>query len=162
MARVTGRDICEVVADGDRMVVDTSVVIAYLKGNEAISEVATFFFDELVATDRNPAVFSAVTVAEVLTKPIAAGGTALSAARTFMLAFPGLEIRSTDFLGAADAARLRATCGIKIPDALIAATATLTSSRWLVTNDRVLRDQLAGVDWPANVLVLSEMIGTTT
>jgi predicted nucleic acid-binding protein len=140
-------------------VLDTSVVIAYLKGGEPISRLAAFIFDELVAKERNPAVLSAVTVAEALVRPIAAGGSALATVRTFLLAYPGLAIRSTDFLVAAEAARIRVATGIATPDALIAATATLTSSRWLITNDRVLGDRLAGLQWPAQVLVLGELAG---
>lgn len=153
------RELPDVLQAGDRLVVDTSVVIAYLRGDEPISPLATVVFDEFVANERNPAVLSAVTVAEALVWPITAGGRALSAMRTFLLAFPGMAIRSTDFLVAAEAARLRAAAGISMPDALIAATATLTSSRWLITNDRVLRDRLASIAWPAEVLLLDELLG---
>jgi predicted nucleic acid-binding protein len=156
---VTGRKLPDLIPAGDRLVVDTSVVIAYFKGDEPISELATLVFDELVAGERNPAMLSAVTVAEALVWPITAGGTALSAMRTFLLAFPGLAIRSVDFLVAAEAARLRAAAGISMPDALIAATATLTSRRWLITNDRLLRDRLVAIAWPAQVLVLGELAG---
>jgi predicted nucleic acid-binding protein len=156
---VNARSISDHIEAGDRLVVDTSVVIAYFKGDEPIAELATSVFEELIASERNPAVLSAVTVAEALVWPITAGGTALSTMRTFLLAFPGLAIRSTDFLVAAEAARLRAATGIWMPDALIAATATLTSSRWLITNDRVLRDRLVSIAWPAEVLVLHELHG---
>lgn len=154
---MTGPDLREVIQAGDRLVLDTSVVIAYLKGGERISGLSTFILDDLVAKERNPAVLSAVTVAEALLRPISAGGKALAAIRTFLLAFPGLAIRSTDFLVAAEAARLRAATGLSTPDALIAATATLTSSPWLVTNDVVLRDRLAGLPWSTQVIVLGDM-----
>jgi len=156
---VTGRELPDLIPAGDRLVVDTSVVIAYFKGDEPISELATLVFEELIASERNPAVLSAVTVAEALVSPITAGGMALSTMRTFLLAFPGLAIRSTDFLVAAEAARLRAAAGISMPDALVAATATLTSSRWLITNDRLLRDRLASLASPVQVLVLGELAG---
>ncbi|MEX2548558.1 MAG: hypothetical protein WD830_12350, partial [Chloroflexota bacterium] len=58
---------------------------------------------------------------------------------------------------AAEAAAIRAQTGAALPDALVAATATLTSSRWLITNDRVLRDRLSGLDWQTTVLLLSEI-----
>jgi predicted nucleic acid-binding protein len=155
---VTGRALRDLIGDGDRLVVDTSIVIAYLKGDEPISEAAALVFDELVATERNPATLSTVSVAEALVSPINTGGRALSAIRTFLLAFPGLAIRSVDFLVAAEAARLRAATGITTPDALIAASATLTSSRWLITNDRILRDRLTKIKWPVQVLVLGEPV----
>jgi predicted nucleic acid-binding protein len=58
---------------------------------------------------------------------------------------------------AAEAAAIRARTGAEMPDAMIAATATVTSSPWLITNDRVLRDALAGFDWETQVLLLSEI-----
>ncbi len=61
-----------------------------------------------------------------------------------------------DFLVAAEAARIRARTGAATPDALIAATATLSDSRWLVTSDQALRERLASFEWDTTVLVLGE------
>lgn len=96
-------------------------------------------------------------MAEILVQPIAKGGQAAALVRTFLLGFPGLSVRSCDFLVAAEAAHIRAQTGASVPDALIAATATLTSSPWLITNDQVLRDRLSGFDSQTAVLVLSEL-----
>ncbi len=72
-----------------------------------------------------------------------------------LLGFPGLSIRSADFLVAAEAARIRARTGAATADSLIAATATVTSSKWLITKDRTLADRLAGLDWSPRVVLLS-------
>lgn len=141
---------------GDQLLLDTSTVIAYLKGDEAVSATASLILDGLVATGRNPAMLSAISVAELLVAPIAAGPRAAAIVRTFLVGFPGLSIRSCDFLVGAEAARIRASTGAATADALIAATATLTSSAWLITNDRVLRDRLAGFEWPTWVMLLSD------
>lgn len=138
------------------MLLDTSAVIAYLKGDEAASAAATLILEGLVATGRNAALLSSISVAEMLIRPIGAGARAAATVRTFLLGFPGLSIRSCDFLVAAEAARIRATTRATTPDALIAATATLTSSAWLITNDRVLRDCLRDLVWTTRVLLLSE------
>ena len=76
---------------------------------------------------------------------------------TFLLDFPGLSVRSVDFLVAAEAAAIRARTGASLPEAMVAATATLTSSRWLITNDRAMRDRMSGFEWDTTVLLLSEL-----
>lgn len=148
------------IAEGDRVVLDTSAVIAYLNGDEAVSASARFVIDELVATERNPAVISAVTVGELLVRPMTRGSADVAALTAFLLGFPGITIRAADFLVAAEAARIRAATRANLPDSLVAATAVLTSSRWLVTNDRQLTVRLAGLDWPARVVLLDEVTST--
>lgn len=142
---------------GDLLVLDTSTVIAYLNASESVSTVARHLFEQFVATERNPAVISSITVAELMVRPIRELGAVPSHGKTFLLDFPGLSVRSADFLVAAEAARIRALTGAALPDALVAATATMTSSRWLITNDRTLRDRLAGFDWPTEVVLLSDL-----
>jgi predicted nucleic acid-binding protein len=143
------------IGQGESLVLDTSVVIAYLNGQEAASGQASVILDEMVGTGRNPAVISAITVGELLVRPLRLGPLP-STIKTFLLGFPGLAIRSADFLIAAEAARIRASTGNSLPDALIAATATLTSSPWLITADRVLHDRLRGHRWNTEVVVIGE------
>ena len=145
------------ILEGDSLVLDSSVVISYLNASEEASRAAQLIFDRLVATGRNPAVISSVTVAEVLVRPLRSLGRVPDHTKTFLLDFPGLSVRAADFLVAAEAAEIRARTSIPLGDALIAATATLTSSRWLITNDRTLRDRLATMDWATTVLLLSEL-----
>ena len=112
----------------------------------------------MIRPGRNPAIVPASAVAELMVRPMIQGPQAASAVTAFLLGFPGLTIRSVDFLVAAEAARIRALTGATTPDALIAATATLTSSHWLVTNDRILRDRLAKLDWATEVVLLSDAL----
>lgn len=140
---------------GDSIVLDTSVLIAYLKGDEPVSDAARVIVEELVAGGRNPAVVSAISVAELMVRPLRHESGVPTALKTFLLGYPGLSVKSTDFLVAAEAARIRAVTTASLPDALIAATATLTSSRWLVTNDQVLHDRLSRLRWSTRILLLS-------
>ena len=142
---------------GESLVLDTSTVIAYLNASEEVSLAARHVFESLVATARNPALISSITVAEVLVRPLRELGHVPSYVKTFLLDFPGLSVRSADFLVAAEAAQIRAQTGATLSDALIAATATLNSSRWLITNDRTLRDRLDGLPWDTSVILLSEL-----
>lgn len=142
---------------GDSLVLDTSTIIAYLNAGEAVSPAARHVIEELVEPGRNPAVISSVTVAEVLVRPIRDLGQVPRSVKTFLLDYPGLSVRSTDFLVAAEAADIRAHTDASLSDALIAATATVTSSRWLITNDHTMRDRLAKLAWDTTVLLLSDV-----
>ena len=142
---------------GDWVVLDTSTVIAYLNAGEEVSPVARLVIDDLVGAERNPGIISSITVAEVLVRPIREIGEVPSHTKTFLLHFPGLSVRSADFLVAAEAAAIRAGTGAPLPDSLIAATATVTSSRWLITNDKAMRDRLAKLEWETSVVLLSEL-----
>jgi predicted nucleic acid-binding protein len=142
---------------GESLVLDTSTVIAYLNASESVSPNARHLFEAVIGSKRNPAVISSITVAEVLVPPIRDLGRVPGYVKTFLLDFPGLSVRSADFLVAAEAADIRARTGAALSDALIAATATLTSSRWLITNDHKLRDRLDGLEWDTSVVLLSEL-----
>jgi predicted nucleic acid-binding protein len=153
---VTAEAILDRIPVGDSLVLDTSTVLAYLKGNELASPTAMVIVEHLVRSGRNPAFLSTITAAELLVRPIADGPGRAAAMRAFLLGFPGISIRSADLLVAAEAAHIRASTGVAMPDALIAATATLTSSAWLITNDAILRDRLVGFDWSTSVLLLAD------
>lgn len=121
---------------GARLVLDSSVLIAYLAAAEAVSPLARVIVDDYLRSDRNDAVLPALAVGELLVRP-QRGGMARSVALE-VLEMPGLTIRSTDFLVAAEAARIRAAVGLRMPDAVVIATGVLTSAACLVTNDRRL------------------------
>lgn len=145
------------IAPGERLVLDTSVIIAYLQAHERASPTARLVMDGLVATERNPAVVSAITVTELLVGSLSIGAPSARTMRTFLFGFTGLSVRSADFLVAAEAASIRVATRATTTDALIAATATLTTSHWLITNDRELRDRLSRLEWQTRVLLLDDV-----
>lgn len=135
---------------GNRILLDSSVLAAYLDGGERTSALATELHDGLVRSGRNPAVVSMVSVMETLIRPLrrlpAAHGTVLA----FYREFPNLVAAPVDLDVAAEAANLRVAFGLSAPDALIAATGLAAGVAHLVTNDRAwlarlapLRDRLA-------------------
>jgi predicted nucleic acid-binding protein len=140
-----------------RIVLDTSVLIAFLSGTEQASEPARFIVERLVATERNPAVVSTVSVTEIMVGAIAAGPTAEAAARSFLLAYPGLSIRSVDVLVAADAAAIREATRLPVPDSIVIATAVMTGSSVVVTNDRGMAAKAAGIRPGIEILLLSDL-----
>ncbi len=121
---------------GAALLIDTSVVLAYLVGTEQISLAATQLFDAFVATGRNPASISTVTCAEILVRPFQHGPSAVATAEGFLRHFDALGLADIDYDTAREAARIRATTGLRMPDALIVATAVVRASDILCTVDR--------------------------
>src|ERR671938_150453 len=99
---------------GQRLLLDTSALIAHLDGGEEVSPVATHIVDGPVREGRNPALVSMVSVMEILV----------------------LQLRPVDLPVAEEAARMRAMFGLAAPDALIVATGIANEATQLVTNDR--------------------------
>ena len=80
---------------GENLLLDTSAILAYLSGSERVSAVAAILIDELVASGRNPAIVSAITVCEVLVRPNRAdSATAVRIVEDFVMHFPNLADRT--------------------------------------------------------------------
>ncbi len=148
--------ICAIV-DGDRLGVDTSGFISYLNGTEDTSPACRWIFDELIGKGRCEGVVATVTVAEALLRPVREGRHAVRQVLDLLDSFDELQVRSADFLVAAEAARIRAETGLALPDAIIIATAVLTSCQVLVTNDRRMADAARRAVPELKVVLLSEV-----
>jgi predicted nucleic acid-binding protein len=120
---------------GAPLLLDTSVVLAYLAGNEATSPLAAHVMDVLVQPGRNRASLSAVTAAEVLVRPFAAGGRAVGVAELFLRHFPNLDVSDVTYEIAREAARIRAETRLPMADALILGSAVGLGIRHVVAND---------------------------
>jgi len=117
------------------ILLDTSVVLAYLNAGAAVSPAATVVIDDFVRTGRNRATISVVSVVQTLVRPIDAGPAALGIVDAFLLHFPNLTVSSIDYAIAREAARLRAQASLKTPDALIIATALGAGIPIVIAND---------------------------
>lgn len=121
---------------GAPILLDSSTILAYLSGQEAVSPAATVVLDEFVANGRNRAVISAITVTEVLVRPFrAASESALRAVEAFLGHFPNLAVAPLDFGTARDAAQIRALSAAPTPDAAILASGRAAGVRVAVAND---------------------------
>lgn len=144
-SRVTegpGQELARSIPPGAALLVDTSVVLAYLVGDEAGSPRAGELFDAYVATGRNPACLSMVTVAEILVRPFRRGPSAVATAEGYLQHFADLRLVPVTYEVAREAARLRALTDLPMPDALIVASAVVIGADVLVTNDRSWRPRL--------------------
>lgn len=122
---------------GQRLLLDTTTLIAYFNRIESISPATAHVVDELVASGWNPGVVSPVTVMEVLVRPLRVGpGMSYMHTIDFFSRFPNLRVVPIDLPVAQEAASLRATFRFSAPDALIIATALVSQVGYLITNDR--------------------------
>jgi uncharacterized protein len=142
---------------GRSVLVDTSVVLAYVGGAEVTSDLARQLFDAFAATGRNPTSLSAVTVAELLVRPFRRGPTAVSTVEGFLRHFGDLRLVDVTYAVAREAARIRAATDLPMPDALIVASASMTDTDLLVTNDRAWPARLRPLLPDLPVVVLTDM-----
>jgi predicted nucleic acid-binding protein len=135
---------------------DTSVVLAYLTGSEPTSALAEQILDAFVATGRNPAAVSMVTVQEILVRPFRAGPSAVATAEGFLNYFGDIALVEVGYDTARETAHIRAATGLRTPDALIIATAMVRGTDILVTNDRSWPVALEAIDLGHRLLVLAD------
>ena len=148
---------------GETVLLDTSAILAYLSGSERVSATAAALIDELVASGRNPAVASAISVCEVLVRPNRAGSaSALRVVQDFVMHFPNLRIDPVTVEVAMLAARIRAESAVSTPDALILATAVAASAPYAVGNDARWPAVAARSGLPLSVVVLGSLAGPGT
>lgn len=123
------------IAEGDRLLLDTTVLAAFFDATDSTHLVAAHILKEMVASGRNPAVLSMVTVMEILVRPMRSTPRGHHTVLGFLRTFPNLTCVPVDLQVAQEAAHLRANQRFAPPDALIVATGLATQVRYLVTND---------------------------
>ncbi|MBC5798701.1 MAG: PIN domain-containing protein [Candidatus Eremiobacteraeota bacterium] len=133
------------VAAGERVLLDTSTLVAYFNGNEVVSPVAQHVIDVLVHDGRNAAVVSALTAAEVFVLPLRAAPRGLPHIHAFLTRWPNLSLMNIDLHVAQEAATVRAAHGFKTPDAVIIASGIVAQVAHLVTNDAAWNKKLASM-----------------
>jgi predicted nucleic acid-binding protein len=141
---------------GASVLVDTSVVLAYLTGTEPGSPPATQLFDAFVATGRNTAGLSMIPVGEILVRPFRRGPSAVATAEGFLQHFGDLRLLPVDYVVAREGARIRALTDLAMPDALIVATARVAGADLVVTNDRAWEGPMSTAYPDLPVVVLGD------
>jgi predicted nucleic acid-binding protein len=132
---VTARSLEAAIPPGRLLVLDTSVVLAYLAGSERASRAASWVVDDCIGRERNPGALSMITVTETLVRPFQRGPAALATAETFLRHFGRLQLVDVTYAIAREAARLRAGSKLRTPDALVVATALISGATVVITND---------------------------
>lgn len=141
---------------GDRILIDTSILIAYFESRDDTHDVAVVLVDDFVKLGRNAAVVSPVTAMEILVRPLREGPKSAVHVREFLSHWPNLTLLPIDLHVAAEAASLRATHNFKVPDALVIATGIVGQVAHLITNDGEWRTKLAPLRSRVNVTQLRD------
>ena len=150
--------LADAIAPGRSILMDTSVVLAYLAGGEKATDLAVQLFDAFVATGRNTGALSAITVAEILVRPFRRGRAAVATAEGFLRHFGDLQLIDVTYDVAREGARIRAETDLPMPDALIVASASVAEMDVLVTNDHEWRSRLAEALPGLDVVVLDAVV----
>lgn len=136
------------------VLIDTAPLIYHLEDVEPWSALTTMAFD-LIASEQVSGFISAVSVAELLVKPFAAGAQTAESAERFLLSIPNVAIAPVDYAISRRAADLRARYRARTPDALIIATALILGIDRILTNDvRLEAYESEGVE----ILLLSRFV----
>jgi len=144
---------------GETVLLDTSAILAYLSGSERVSAIAAVLIDQLVASGRNPAVVSAITICEVLVRPNRAGSPrAVRLVEDFLAHFPNLRVDPVTVEIARLGARIRAAAAAPTPDALILATAVAGSAGVAVGSDAGWPGIIERAGLSLRVLVLDSIV----
>ena len=122
-----------------RVVLDTSVLIYHLNDTEPYSELTEAAFGA-IAGGSPTAVLSTISITEVLVKPYAdRRDDQIEAVDRFVQSLPNTRLVPPGYDIAREAARLRAGYGLRVPDALLLATALQEDAQAFLTNDTRLR-----------------------
>jgi len=120
-------------ASGALVLVDSAPLIYTLEGHPKLAARFVGLFERHAAGDLRLAV-TTVSIAEVLTGPLKAGEEAL--AKRYRATLESWIVVALDADIAESAARLRASYGLKLPDAVQLASALAINAAALVTHDR--------------------------
>jgi predicted nucleic acid-binding protein len=142
---------------GASVLLDSSVILAYLAGTEPVSATAAILLDDLVRSGRNPATISALTIAECLVRPFHVSPAAAAAVYGAISSLPNLGIADVTASVAHEAARLRAATGLRLPDATILATASTSGIGHVVANDARWRSAIEVTRLPISLCHLDSI-----
>ncbi len=139
------------------LLLDTSVVIAYLDREDRANAAAIAVVEGLVRSGRNPALISVLTVTEVLVGPARSGDRTLYGEIVeFLTQLPGLRLHDVGFAVAERAAILRARHRLRAIDAVIVATGLAAGAGRIVSNDRDWSARLPASEIGASVVLLDD------
>ena len=118
-----------------RIILDTGVYLMASDSSDRRQPCAAWLLDE-IARGRFECTISTISVAELLTGAVQQGAVKAVAVQSLLRRYPHLTIEPVSLDIAADAAELRAATRLRLPDALIIATASVTGLEAVLHGDR--------------------------
>ncbi len=143
---------------GERILLDTTCLAAYLDASETTHPVARYVIDEFVASGRNHAVVSMITVMEILIRPLRALPPSHHTVLSFIRHHANLEAVPLDLQMAQEAASLRAEHRFAPPDALIIGTGLACQVGHLITNDGDWGKKLQSIHGRIQVVTIGDFL----
>jgi predicted nucleic acid-binding protein len=120
----------------ERVLLDSSTLIAFHNPHERAHPLADHVLRRLEA-DQDPlrGYYSVISAVELLIRPLRTGQHEFTYMHAFLSQYPHLTVLPVDMTVAVQAATLRATMGIALPDAVVIASGLLAGCEAIVTND---------------------------
>jgi predicted nucleic acid-binding protein len=122
--------------DAERVLLDSSALIAFHSPHERAHPVADHLLKR-IGSSRDPlrGYYSVVSAIELLIRPIRTGQQRFTFMHAFLTQYPNLTDLPMDLTVAVQAANLRATTGISLPDAVVIGSGLLAGCEAIITND---------------------------
>ena len=137
MAAMATRDLDAALGPAERGLLDSSTIIAFHSPAERAHPLAEHLFERIARPeDALRGYCSVVSAVELLVRPIRTGQERFTFMHTFLTQFPNFTVLPMDMVVAVQAATLRATMSLPLPDAVVIASGLLAGCEAIVTNDR--------------------------
>ena len=129
-------DLDRALGDADRLLFDSSTLIAFHNPGEATHPLADHLLRR-VEREADPiqGYISVVSVTELLVRPIRTSHADFTFMHEFLSSYPNLMTLPMDATVAVQAASLRASMRLSLPDAVVVASGMLAGCQALVSND---------------------------
>lgn len=154
-------DLDAALGKSERILLDSSALIAFHNRQEPAHLLARHLLGRIERDDEPlQGYYSVVSAAELLIRPLRAGSAPFSFMHTFLLSFPNLTALPIDLSVATEAATIRAATGLRLPDALVAASAILAGCQAIISNDGQWQRRLAPLFPEFRWIYLSDYLDT--
>jgi predicted nucleic acid-binding protein len=130
-------DLAEFLRQFRRIGIDTNILISVF-AQESLGEKIVPIIDAVANKGTHEFVASVLTFSECAVLPYREGNWAALDQVKLMFQMPNLTVYAMDEVVAEEAARIRGVYNLKVPDAIIVATAVVHKADVLLTNDRSL------------------------
>jgi hypothetical protein len=129
-------DLDRALGDAERLLLDSSSLVAFHSPHEAANPLA-FHLLRRVEDDADPlqGYISVVSVSELLIRPLRMSHQRFTYMHDFLTTYPNLTTLPMDPTVAVQAASLRASMRLSLPDAVVVASGMLSGCEAIVSND---------------------------
>lgn len=133
---MTSESLDRALGDSERALLDSSALIAFHSPHESAHAPARHLLDRIESdTDPLRGYISVVSVTELLVRPLRTSQARFTYMHVFLTEFPNLAVLPMDLAVSMQAASLRATMGLSVPDAVVVASGLLAGCDAIVSND---------------------------